>query len=171
MSTAVTESTFTIVPAGKKEMSHVIMLAHRIWPDVYKDILTSEQIDNMLLRIYNYDNLQKETDAGHQFQVAYVGPMPVGYASAYLEGDVIWLKKLYVDSKHHGKRLGVQLMHAAVSPLLPATEIRLLVNPKNTPAQNFYTHFGFSKIAEVPVQMGDFTFNDFLYSMSLNEKN
>ena len=170
MPTVDATETLSIIPATKKEMAHVIMLAHRIWPDAYRDILTSEQIENMLLRIYNYESLQKETDAGHQFHVAYMGHMPVGYASAYLEGDVIWLKKLYVDRDYKGKRIGVRLMHTAVSALLPATEIRLLVNPDNKPAQNFYTHMGFSKIAEVPVQMGDWHFNDHLFSMSLTNE-
>ena len=82
-------TSLTIIPAGKKEMTHVIMLAHRIWPKAYEGILTPEQIENMLERIYTYDNLQKETDAGHQFQVAYLGNMPVGYGSAYLDDDII----------------------------------------------------------------------------------
>ena len=160
----------TIVPAGKKELSHVIMLAHCIWPEVYRDILTETQIRNMLWRIYTHDHLHKEINAGHQFYVAYVGQLPVGYASAYVEGDIIWLKKLYVDPSHQKKRIGVKLMHAVVSSLLPAAEIRLLANPKNIPAHNFYTHLGFTKIGEMPVQMGDFTFDDFLFSLSLVDK-
>jgi ribosomal protein S18 acetylase RimI-like enzyme len=162
-----TDSTLTIIPAGKREMSHVIMLAHRIWPQAYKGILTDEQIRNMLERIYTYEALQKETDAGHQFQVAYVGQMPVGYGSAYLDDDVIWLKKLYIDPHFQGQRIGVRLMHATVTPLLPAAEIRLLANPNNIPAHGFYEHLGFSKIGTVPVQMGDFTFTDYIFSMSL----
>ena len=160
-------TSLTIIPAGKKEMTHVIMLAHRIWPKAYEGILTPEQIENMLERIYTYDNLQKETDAGHQFQVAYLGNMPVGYGSAYLDDDIIWLKKLYVDPNYQGQRIGVRLMHATVSQLLPASEIRLLANPKNTPAHRFYQHLGFTQIGTVPVKMGDWEFCDCLFSMKL----
>lgn len=165
--TAATDTLPTIIPAGKKEMPHIIMLAHRIWPEAYKDILTPQQIRNMLERIYNYEALQKEVDAGHQFHVAYLGHVPVGYSSAYLDDDIIWLKKLYVDPAYQKKRLGVRLMHAAVNPLLPAAEIRLLANAKNIAAHNFYTHTGFSKIGETQVQMGDFTFTDFIFAMPL----
>lgn len=166
------ESALSIVPVeGREGLSHVIMLAHRIWPDVYADILEPEQIRNMLLRIYNYEHLQKELADGHRFYVGYVGRLPVGYASAYLEDDIIWLKKLYVDRAWQGKRIGVRLMHAAVSALLPASEIRLLANPKNLPAHAFYTHAGFSRIGEMPVKMGDFEFEDFVFSMPLYEKN
>ena len=161
----VLETTFT--PVTERNLSHVTMLAHRIWPVVYADILTPEQIRNMLLLIYSRENLEKEMRDGHQFWIAYKGIKPVGYASAYRENEIIWLKKLYVDPDSQGHRIGAKLMHTAVSPFLPAEEIRLLVNPNNTPAQRFYTHMGFTKIGEVPVQMGDWDFVDHLFSMSL----
>jgi ribosomal protein S18 acetylase RimI-like enzyme len=157
----------TILPATAEHVSHIIMLAHRIWPVSYKDILTAEQIDNMLLRIYTPENLREEITKGHQFWLAYLGNKPVGYASAYKDGDVVWIKKVYVDPAMQGQRIGVKLMHKAVSAFLPAKEIRLLANPKNVPAHNFYLRLGFSKIGEVPVQMGDWNFNDFLFSMPI----
>lgn len=160
----------SIVPAVQKEMSHIIMLAHRIWPVAYKDILTPEQIQNILRSIYTHENLEKEKSEGHQFWVAYVDGLPVGYASMYAENDIIWIKKLYVDPSVKGRRIGARLMHTGVSPFLPAKEIRLLVNSNNTPAQGFYTHMGFHKLGEIPVQMGDFQFTDFMYSMPLTEK-
>lgn len=160
----------TIVPAGPRELSHVTMLAHRIWPVAYAGVLKPEQIRNMLLTIYSPENLQKEVAEGHQFHVAYLDQLPVGYASAYIEDDVIWLKKLYVEPDMQGKRIGARLMHSAVSPLLPAREIRLLVNRGNVAAQTFYTKMGFTNVGQVPVKMGDFDFIDFIYSMPLNGK-
>ena len=44
-----------------------------------------------------------------------------------------------------------------------------LANPQNIPAHQYYAHLGFKKIGEVPVQMGDWNFNDYLFSMSLTE--
>lgn len=170
MTSAETSHTLTIIPAEKRELSHVTMLAHRIWPVAYKDVLTPEQIKNMLLNIYSPENLQKEVAEGHQFWVAYLDQTPIGYASAYSEGEIIWLKKLYIEPDLQGRRIGARLMHAAVSPLLPADEIRLLVNGNNKAAQGFYDKMGFIKIAEVPVKMGDFDFIDFVYAMPLGGK-
>lgn len=170
MPPSATAHTLTIVPARQREMSHVVMLAHRIWPIAYEGVLTPEQIRNMLLRIYSPENLQQEVADGHQFWVAYLDHKPIGYAAAYSENDIIWLKKLYVDPDMQGKRIGARLMHAAVSPYLPAAEIRLLVNCKNRAAQGFYSKMGFSKIDEVPVKMGDFDFIDFVFSMPLGVK-
>ncbi len=167
---AVADPVLTITQVEKRDtLAHVIMLAHRIWPDAYKDILTPEQIRNMLDKIYNYENLEAEMKAGHQFYVGYLDIMPVAYSSAYLEDDIIWLKKLYVDAAQTGKRIGVRMMHAAVASLLPASEIRVLANAKNTPAHQFYEHMGFSKIDEVPVKMGDWDFCDCLFSMPLTD--
>lgn len=159
----------TIVAAGPRELTHVVMLAHRIWPVAYDNILTPEQIRSMLLTIYHPDNLVEEIEEGHQFYVAYLDHLPVGYASAYRDETVIWLKKLYVDPSMHKKRIGARLMHAAVTPFLPADEIRLLVNQKNTPAQDFYARMGFSRIGETPVRMGDFDFVDYIYAMPLHD--
>jgi GNAT superfamily N-acetyltransferase len=157
-------------PITKDSLSHVIMLAHRIWPVSYAGILTPEQIDNMLTRIYTHENLQSEMQQGHEFWVAYNDIKPVGYASAFRDDDSIWIKKLYVEPAMQGKGIGVRLLHTAVSALLPATDIRLLANPNNIPAHNFYAHLGFKKIAEVPVQMGDWHFNDFMFSMPLKDE-
>ena len=160
----------SFVPITSDKLSHVTMLAHRIWPDAYADILTQQQLDNMLALIYSRENLEKEMQSGHQFWVAYHGIKPLGYASVYNEDDIIWLRKLYVDPTMQGQRIGVRLMHAAVSSVLPASEIRLLANPKNTAAHAFYTHLGFTKIGEVPVKMGDWDFSDYLFSMPLTKE-
>ena len=157
------------VPLDPKNLAHVIMLAHRIWPVSYQNILTNEQINNMLLLIYSRENLEKEMQQGHEFWLAYEGEKPVAYASTYKDGDAIWIKKLYVEPSMQGNGIGVKLMHSAIKPFLPANELRLLANPNNTTAHAFYEHLGFSKIDEVPVKMGDFEFTDYLFSMQLTK--
>jgi ribosomal protein S18 acetylase RimI-like enzyme len=161
------EPKLAIIPATKDHLSHIIMLAHRIWPVSYKDILTQKQIDNLLLRIYSQENLQDEMKQGHNFWIAYQGDRPAGYVSVFKEGNIVWLKKLYVDVAARGNRIGVQLLYAAVSAMLPAMEIQTLVNKNNLPAQGFYAHLGFSKIGEQAVRMGDYDFVDFVYAIPL----
>jgi diamine N-acetyltransferase len=160
----------TYIPATNGHLSHIIMLAHRIWPTTHAGILTPEQINNMLLKIYTRESLLEEIKQGHQFWLAYQGEKPVAYASCYKDDDIIWIKKIYVEPATQGQGIGVKLMHSAIKPFLPAKELRLLANPQNTPAHAFYMHLGFQKIAEVPVQMGDWNFNDFLFSMPLTEQ-
>lgn len=160
-----TKPTLIIAPA--KDMSDVIALAHRIWPVAYANILTPEQISNMLEKIYNPENLRTEIADGHRFWIAYDDGKPVGYGSSFKKDNVIWLKKLYIDMALQGRGIGEQLLEAVTAAWHPAREIHLLVNPYNTPAQRFYERCGFEKIGTIPVRMGDWNFDDFLYARTI----
>jgi ribosomal protein S18 acetylase RimI-like enzyme len=142
-------------------------LAHRIWPVSYADILTPEQISNMLAHIYNSQNLQREMQQGHRFWAAYDGDTPLGFVSSYREDDIAWLRKLYVLPDARGIGIGQALMIVAFHAFAPSTYHRLLVNRKNLAAQRFYRWLGFDPIGEVEVQMGDFHFNDFIFSKEI----
>jgi diamine N-acetyltransferase len=148
----------------------VIDLAWRIWPVAYAGILTPEQIENLLTRIYDIENLAAECAEGHRFWAAYDDGVALGYASGYREGAVVWLKKLYVLPECQGRGVGRALMQSVVAAFLPAEEIRLLVNGGNRAAQKFYARCGFSRAGEVPVQMGDFHFTDYVYVQSIRSR-
>jgi GNAT superfamily N-acetyltransferase len=158
-------TSLAIVPATAKDLPLIITLARRIWPSAYAGILTPEQIENLLERIYSIENLQNEMESGHRFWIAYDENRPVGYASGYRESaDIIWLKKIYVESHMQGKGVGRQLTQAVIAAFSPARELRLLSNPKNTASHRYYAREGFAKIGEVPVKMGDCDFIDFMFS-------
>ncbi len=153
-----------IHPLTANDVQSISKLAHAIWPVCYANILTPEQIANLLENIYSEENLLKEMESGHRFWAAYDGNVPVGYSSSYKENNIVWLKKLYVLPQQHGKGIGKKLSASATNAFAPAEEIRLLVNRKNLPAQNFYERTGFTCIKEIAVQMGSFNFIDLVYS-------
>ncbi len=147
-----------------QDLAIVRDLAHRIWPESYTHFLSPEQIDNMLARIYSLDALHAEAAKGHRFFIAYQNAAPVGYASAYREGGVAWLKKLYLLSDCRGTGAGVQLLTAALAPFTDVTEQRLLVNPDNSGARAFYERLGFAHVDDMQVEMGDYRFTDCVYA-------
>ena len=155
-----------IEPLDEAGLSTVSLLAHRIWPAAYAGILTPAQIDNLLSRIYSPENLRREWVDGHRFWLAH-DDEPVGYASAYRDDGIVWLKKLYVLPQCQGRGIGRALMEAATAAFMPARELRLLVNSGNLPAQRFYERQGFARLAEMPVRMGDFEFVDYVYGRVL----
>ena len=157
----------TVSPLAQADTPVIADLARRIWPAAYAGILTDEQIANLLLRIYGEENLRREMADGHRFWAAYENAQPVGYASAYKDDGIIWLKKLYVLPDRQGRGIGKKLIDAAVAALRPARELRLLVNGDNLPAQRFYAKTGFTCIGEMPVRMGDFAFTDRVFSKPL----
>ncbi len=159
--------TIHISPLIVEHIPAIAALAYRIWPSAYADILTQEQIDNLLAAIYNSANLQDEMEKGHRFWGAYAADAMIGFASAYPQGDIIWLRKLYVLPEHQGQGIGKQLMAEAIGAFADARELRLMVNENNIAAQQFYERTGFQKMSQVPVKMGDFEFVDWVYGKVL----
>ena len=162
------KTTTIITPANDGDVAIIAELAQRIWPVAYGPILSEEQISNLLGAIYNHDNLRNEMQGGHRFWLALADGVPVGFASAYLQDHVMWLRKLYVLPKAQGCGIGKQLLHRLYAAFPEAGEARLLVNTNNRPAQQFYERMGFCAIDEVPVKMGDFSFIDLVFSRALS---
>lgn len=97
----------TIKPA---KLTHVITineLAHKIWPAVYKDILSAEQISYMMSLIYSPSSLKEQiADLRHKFIVMYKNKEPVGFASYSIKvncNDIYRLHKIYVLQSLQGK--------------------------------------------------------------------
>ncbi len=156
-----------IRPLAEAELSLVIDLSRRIWPVAYAGVLTEGQIENILSRIYTLENLHAEIAAGHRFWAVFEQDVAQGYASGYRDGDVVWIKKLYVLPEVQGRGLGRALIDTVIAAFTPAKEARLLVNNGNRAAQAAYERLGFAKAADVPVTMGDYVFTDFLYRKPL----
>lgn len=157
---------------GVDELEIVRELALIIWPKCYRNIIGPDRVDAMLAVLYDTDALEHEmVDQGHVFWVARYGNMDVGYASAYRDGDRLWLKKLYVRDDHRGLGLGKALIDTALahfrSAEMNARELALYVNRDNTPAINYYLRSGFQVEAEVPVTMGPYDFTDFVMQKAL----
>jgi len=149
------------------ELEIVRELALIIWPKCYRNIIGPDRVDAMLAVLYATDNLEREmVEHGHVFWIVRVNEMDVGYASAYVDGDRLWLKKLYVRDEFRGLGLGKALIEAALDHFT-ARELALYVNKDNTPAINYYLRSGFQVEAEVPVQMGPYEFTDYVMQRTL----
>ncbi len=157
---------------GVDELEIVRELALIIWPKCYRNIIGPDRVDAMLAVLYDTDALEHEmVDLGHVFWVARYGNMDVGYASAYRDGDRLWLKKLYVRDDHRGLGLGKALIDEALAHFttteMTTRELALYVNRDNTPAINYYLRSGFQVEAEVPVTMGPYDFTDYVMQKDL----
>ena len=154
---------------GVDELEIVRHLALIIWPGCYRNIIGPDRVDAMLAVLYATDALEQEMiGEGHVFWLARYGDLDVGYASAYLDGNRLWLKKLYVRDDHRGLGLGKALIDAALEHFGDApNELALYVNNGNTPAIDYYLRSGFTQEAEVPVTMGPYDFTDYIMRRSI----
>lgn len=157
----------TLRPLDVCDFALIEDLARRVWPVAYAGILSPEQLENLLSRIYCAENLATEIAEGHRFWGAFADGKALGYASGYREDAIIWIKKLYILPEAQGRGAGTALMQAILEAFAPAKEARLFVNSDNLAAQNFYTRQGFSCVETTPVKMGDFTFTDFIFAKPL----
>lgn len=156
---------------GVEDLEIVRQLALVIWPKCYRHVIGPDRVDAMLAVLYAIDNLEDEmVNQGHIFWIVRYGDLDVGYASAYMDGGRLWLKKLYVRDDHRGLGLGKALIDAALdhfqSERTPQ-ELALNVNKDNAAAIDYYLRSGFQVEAEVPVRMGPYDFTDYVMQKAI----
>lgn len=160
----------SIVKIGIPELPRVRALARCIWPECFAGILPADIIGPMVEAIYDPDVLCADVEErGHIYWIAQVDGEDAGYASAYREGDRLWIKKLYLLDSSRGLGLGKRLIAVAQQELPGAASLALYVNDGNASAIAFYKSQGFAIDELVPVNMGGFDFRDYVMSRPLQE--
>ncbi len=143
-------------------------LARRIWPVCFQQILSHDQIDNMLQKIYGASSLIEQMTEGQKFWIVSLNGQDIGYGSAFSKGEMIWLRKLYILPDMQGKGCGKLVIQTVVNNYPKCTKISLFVHRDNISAQKFYQHLGFKTEREEAVQMGDYHFIDLVMSKAIN---
>jgi diamine N-acetyltransferase len=146
-------------------------LAHLIWPQAYKTILSAEQIAFMLEDIYPIPKLENQLKKGITFLIVEDGQTPVAFASYSMidpEQFIYKLHKLYVDVEHQGRGIGALLCNTVrdTVKLEGGRVLELNVNRAN-PAFDFYKKFGFSVVTEVDIPYYSFVLNDYVMQLQL----
>lgn len=128
----------------EEDIQTVSDLAARIWHAHYPDIISRQQIEYMLERMYSPASLRKQLEDGHHFLIAEENDNVVGYAAIEPRGPgKYFLHKLYVDTLRHQQGIGSILLKQVMTECKPA-ELSLHVNRANIKAINFYFKQGFS---------------------------
>jgi diamine N-acetyltransferase len=158
--------------ADMRDLPVVEALAKKIWPPTYGAILSAEQIQYMLEKMYSQVVLRQQmTELEHQFLILEYRGEPAGYASfSALNGEKkTKLHKFYLDPALQGKGVGSMLMEQ-VTMLVKATgssTLQLDVN-RNNPAKDFYKKMGFAVVKEKDTPFGKgFYMNDFVMEKTL----
>lgn len=159
--------------ASREDITVIRDLAHRIWPDAYKDILDKARLDYMLDLIYSLDSLQLQMEhSGHHFLLLHQKDEAIGFASfseKNLAGNY-HLHKLYVLTSHQGTGSGKFLLNAVIDEIKSrnARQLDLNVNRSNK-ARFFYEKLGFEIIKEEDIDIGNGYFmNDYVMSKTIS---
>ena len=149
----------------RSELKVVQDLAYEIWPLVYSEMISREQMKYMLDWMYHLDVLTAKFDNGDLFFSYSIDNNAIGYLHLELiDEKTIKVQKIYVHPDFHGRGIGRELIQKAVNiaQAQGRSNLELQVNRTNS-AVRFYKQLGFSIIDEKDFDIGNGYFmNDYV---------
>ncbi len=155
------------------QLSDLAALAGQIWRAYYPGIISREQIEYMLARMYAPATLHAEV---HQENIRFYQLLLRGHLTGFAaigpttHAGIFKLHKLYLRPEMHGFGLGKQLLHHCETEVvrLGAHSLRLGVNKRNLRALAFYQRQGYGVIESVVNDIGGgFVMDDYLMGKPL----
>ncbi|MEJ7557141.1 MAG: GNAT family N-acetyltransferase [Pedobacter sp.] len=153
--------------AKEKDIEIIQEIANNTWYSAYESILSMDQIEYMLDKMYSRGALISQLQEGHVFLIAEENEKDLGFAGFSLsdpERNTYKLHKLYVLPFAHGKGIGKLLMNevANIAKNAGAVSLELNVN-RNNKAADFYQRAGFKIKETVDLDIGNgFFMNDYV---------
>lgn len=134
-------------------------LANDIWPQVYNDLLTEEQIAFMLEMMYSLDTLQRDWDRGVIYVILKQDNEPVGFFGIepnVPQNKTLRLHKLYLKKAFHGQGLGKAMLNEIerFARELNLIKVNLNVNRQNA-AVNVYKRQGYEILFSEDIAIGN----------------
>ncbi len=157
---------------SKNELLRINKLAHVIWPQTFKPILTDMQIAYMLDWMYKVEKLEKQYDNGHLFFLVKYLETDIGFVGLqpnFPEKNKLRIHKIYLDPDYHGKKIGKWMMDQIeiLAVQLSQQFLQLNVNRHNKAVQ-FYQQNGFTILHSEDLDIGHgFYMNDFVMEKKL----
>jgi N-acetylglutamate synthase-like GNAT family acetyltransferase len=154
--------------AKKADIPAIYDLAVKTWKITYPSIISNEQIDYMIEKMYSKEKLNEVIEKKKfNFLLFEIENQLVGFCSIehnYNNEAITRIHKLYVDPEVQGKKIGQQLL--ANTQVLAvknnSNKLHLNVNKKN-PAVNFYFKQDFSVEREEVLDIGNgFVMDDYV---------
>ena len=158
--------------AKEQDIESIQDLANRTWYIAYGEIISLEQIEYMLEKMYNKGELLSQLEEGHQFLIAEEDGIDLGFAGFSVldsASGIYKLHKLYVLPETHGKGIGKLLMNEVVNLAKRAggSALQLNVN-RNNKAADFYKKAGFIVKETIDLDIGNgFLMNDYIMEKAL----
>ena len=153
-----------IKPIAYNDLEIVRNLAYKIWPVVYKEMISQDQISYMLNWMYAKETLQNAHISGDFFYAYYREEEAVGFIHLHPNQNTMKLQKIYILPEY--QKLGIGKIFIGFCERLCRDkrfeELELQVNRENS-AVNFYLKNGFTIIKEEDFDIGNgFLMNDFI---------
>ena len=158
-----------IVTASIGDLKLLHELAHKIWWESYKGILSDEQIAFMLEDIYSEGPIKRQMEEGAVFIIIREEAELSGFASyEFKTNGILKIHKLYFLSSAQGKGFGKKVLSHIenIAQRHNVNIIELNVNRDN-PAYHFYLKQGFTVKEKVDIPYFQFVLNDYVMQKTL----
>jgi ribosomal protein S18 acetylase RimI-like enzyme len=151
-----------ILPADPEHAAEIARLAAIVWRVHYPGIISHEQIDYMLAKMYDLEVLRREMAEGISYLRALEGNQLLGFASYGPAEREIKLHKLYVDPSQQRRGIGSALIEHVEAANSGRTLV-LTVNKRNRQAIAAYQKHGFLIRESIVVDIGGgFVMDDYV---------
>jgi ribosomal protein S18 acetylase RimI-like enzyme len=164
----VNPDSITIRQAAVEDLTAISKLAGVIWRESYPGIISNDQIEYMLARMYDVHVMMREiTSEGVRYDVLVDRGVDVGFAAygpAPRSGEAK-LHKLYLRKDRQGRGLGSMLLRHVIEDARKAgySTITLNVNKGNERAISTYRRNGFVIREAVVIDIGGgFVMDDYV---------
>jgi ribosomal protein S18 acetylase RimI-like enzyme len=162
----------TVEPASVEDLAKIAALAAVIWRAHYPGIISHEQIDYMLARMYEVEVMRREFELGIAYDRLLVDGALRGF-SAYgptSNAGELKLHKLYIHPHYQRQGFGASLLKHVeeVARERDVSALILAVNKKNTQAIAAYRKHGFTIHESVVEDIGSgFVMDDYVMAKRL----
>ena len=156
--------TIKLSEAVESDIPEISRLAAIIWRQYYPAVISHEQIDYMLDKMYSAAGLREQmADRGHIFYLVVKDGENIGFLSVNEEAPGKWfINKFYIRQDLASRGIG-SAAFAELRRLTSAKTFRLTVNRKNFKAINFYFRNGFKIESVEDFDIGEgYEMNDFV---------
>lgn len=160
------------IPAVQNSQLRTIsLLADTIWHEHYHGILSDAQIDYMVKNLQSFEAMcEQKRSEGYQYFLIRCNEEDVGYMALKVEGDRVFLSKLYLLAQARGQGLASRAI-AYVEDICRENGlggIWLTVNRHNTGSIAVYEHLGFSRAYESQTDIGGgFVMDDYIMEKAI----
>lgn len=151
------------------DLACIQSLAHEIWPLVYSNMISVNQIEYMLRWMYALEKLKQDVMNGVIFLLVSEDDKDCGFLAFEMREHETFLHKLYLHPEMHGKGIGKRMIMQVEWAARDNNSdcIRLTVN-RNNPNVDFYFNQGFEVEDEKDFDIGGgYWMNDFIMKKNL----
>ena len=133
-----------------ENLENIYKFMYPLWHEVYKEIIPEKQIDFLLHKYFDVENIRTYIKDNYIYEKIIVDENVVGIICYKLFDNYVYLDKIYLLKDYRNLGISKFVYHHLLSF---KNRIRLNVNQKN-PAVNSYLSSGFKIIKEESYDLG-----------------